>query len=435
MRKSQNRRQAFKGSITVFLSIIFIVFLSLIGAMIQSATIQSLKSIKRADMNLALENMFAEYQVDLLKQYDVFAREGTSERHISDRLEFYGIMETDHHIVSSQLLSDKKGQAFYEQAVKSMGKSIGDGEFSVDEFDEETEVSIENRLEQILTQEGQQLPEENNPIEAVKKLKSLNLLSLVYPNQEELSNRNIQISRMPSHRTLETGVGNSAHGNDGSISDKALFALYLTTHFSCGVKPTDSHPLAYEIEYLLSGKASDKENLKVTAEKILAIRMAVNYAYLLTDQSRQAEAATLALGLSSLLTAPEASEAVKQAILLAWAYGESILDLRVLFQGKCVPVLKTSASWQLQLSNIFQLSSEHVTAGESGSTEGIDYQTYLKALLIAENKETLCMRALDLLELNTGIRVDECLVGVELQSECQLRGEIPYTFTTKYQYE
>lgn len=436
MKKSQNRQREFKGSITAFLSLVFILLLSLIGAMLQSASIQATKSIKRADMNLAVENLFAEYQVELLKKYDLFAREGNKEKEICERLEFYGIIETDHEIVGTKLLSDANGEAFFEQAIKCMGgTSDGSEILESDLKDSKESDEAEEQLETLLSEEGQVLATEDNPIEVAKKLKSLNLLTLIYPSEEQLSNRNVQLSSLPTHRTLEKGVGNIAIETIANLTEKTLFSLYLTSHFSNVVNPSVAHPLAYEVEYLLGGKGSDKENLKIVAGKILSIRVAVNYAYLLTDQTKQAEAQALAVGLCSLMTAPEAAAIVKQAILSAWAYGESILDLRVLMKAKKVPLVKTAENWQLQLSNLYKLASGELTGGEGEFQEGITYEEYLKALLLAEEKPTLCMRSLDLLELNTGIRADTCLTELEIESTCQLRGGITYTFVTNYKYE
>ncbi len=434
MIKLQKRQSGFKGGITPFLSLVFVLLLSLAGAMIQSASIQTSKSVRRAEMNLAIENIFAEYNTELLKRYDLFARECHSEQEIAARLQFYGVVETQHEVMESALLSDLSGEAFFQQAVYSMGGELETESFSVDLFQDEKKEQVENQLNSILSSKGAELPAEQNPIKFIENLKNSNLLSLVYPNQEQLSNRNVSLGELPSHRVLEKGVGNMVKKTEKNAKNQVLFVLYLAEHFPDMLENTYQSPLLYEMEYLLGGKESDKENLKVAAEKILAIRMAVNYAYLMTDETRKAEAQNVAVGICSLLAIPEASEVLKQAMLLAWAYGESVVDLRVLFKGEKVPLVKTTDTWQLGLSNLFRLTSGEA-AGEKQSTEGVDYAHYLKALLMAEEKETLCMRALDLIELNTGVHVDECLTGVSVESVCMLRRNVTYTFRTKYQYE
>lgn len=51
--------QVQKGEITAFLSLVFLLILSFLGAMVESASIQVLKNYKRADTILAVESVFA----------------------------------------------------------------------------------------------------------------------------------------------------------------------------------------------------------------------------------------------------------------------------------------------------------------------------------------------------------------------------------------
>ena len=56
-------------------------------------------------------------------------------------------------------------------------------------------------------------------------------------------------------------------------------------------------------------------------------------------------------------------------------------------------------------------------------------------LLIAENADDLCMRALDLMELKLGIRVDGCVTAVEIKSTVEMQRGIRDTFLSRYQYQ
>ena len=51
-----------KGEITVFLSLVFLLLLTLVGALLESASIQLAKNERRADAGRAVESAFAEYQ-------------------------------------------------------------------------------------------------------------------------------------------------------------------------------------------------------------------------------------------------------------------------------------------------------------------------------------------------------------------------------------
>ena len=170
-------------------------------------------------------------------------------------------------------------------------------------------------------------------------------------------------------------------------------------------------------------------------KQILKIRMAANYVYLLSDTVKQAEAEAMALSLCSLLTAPGITVVVKHAILLAWAYGESIVDVRVLLKGNKVPVVKTAETWQLQLANLVKLGTDEEVMGELDTTTGLGYQDYLKGLLFLKDEKTLSMRSLDLIESNLQIKTDECMTRIEIESYAEFRRGVTDTFTTTIQYQ
>src|SRR5699024_11232075 len=56
--------------------------------------------------------------------------------------------------------------------------------------------------------------------------------------------------------------------------------------------------LKYEVEYILAGKSSDKENLESVLFKIFLIRMSLNYICLLGESSLKAQADVMAAVIS-----------------------------------------------------------------------------------------------------------------------------------------
>lgn len=441
MTKSQVKGLAFKGEITAFMALIFILVLSVVGALIESASIQITKNRKRADTILALESTFAEYHPEMLDQYELFVRFGCTENLLNERLSYYGAANMNHEIEKFEILTDYNGTPFYQQAVRYMKDWLGMEnmtsesalEFKDDTFLKEEEISNSQELESILEEEEAELPEENNPIKSVENLKKSNLLSLLVSNPEELSTRSIPLETLPSERELQKG--NWAESKVGGTSDKLFFIAYINEHFSDVTTQKKERTLLYEQEYLLGGKSSDQENLEAVCKKIMNIRTALNYTYLLTDSTKKAEADAMAAVLCALIVQPELIEVVKQAILLAWAYGESIVDTRALLKGKKVPLVKTGESWQLQLSNLVKLGTEEEIANEKDIDGGLGYQDYLKGLFMLEDKGTLSMRCLDLIESNLHIKTDQCMTKVEIKSEVNLRRGIQDTFTTRYGYQ
>lgn len=442
MKKSQKKGLQFSGEITAFLSLIFILMISVVGALVQSASIQMAKSINRADMQMALESVFAEYHREMLDNYDLFVHMGSERSTIESRLKYYGISNANQSITKLELLSDRQGEPFWEQAVRYMKNWLGmeevdtgnGADFSADSSVEELEEQTEDSLLSALEQEEEGLLEEDNPLPSIENIKKAGILSVLLTKEEELSNRSLDIDKLPSHRTLEKG-NISESKNFGGMAEKILFVSYLTEHFSDVTEDNTAKSLSYEIEYLLSGMASDRENLEEVCNQILKIRMAINYAYLLTDEGKKTEAGALALGLCTLLTNPGIAEIVKQSILLAWAYGESIVDVRVLLKGEKVPMMKNKENWQLQLSNLAKLGRADEVVEEGSFETGLSYQDYLKGLLMLEKNENLCMRGLDLIEANLQITVDQCMTKVEIESTYTLQRGIKDRFLTTFGYQ
>lgn len=441
LKKSQNKGLQFKGVMTAFLAMIFILMLSVVAALIESASIQITKNRKRADTLLALESTFAEYQRELLEEYEIFARYGCEESVIKQRLNYYGAKNMEHRLLRKQLLTDAQGAPFYHMAVRYMKDWLGvehtpsgsEYDTSSDREMEEKEQENAQELDRLLTENEAELPSENNPLESVGKLKNKPLLSLVVPKEKTLSTHVIELSDLPSKRELEKG--NWQQEGSGSATDKMFFLAYVTEHFSNQTTNQEGDALLYEQEYLLGGFASDQENLEAVCKKIMNIRIVSNYTYLMTDSAKQAEAEAMAATLCTLLTVPGITQVVKYALLFAWAYGESIVDMRALLKGNKVPAVKNSENWQLQLTNLLTLGTEDEITGEKNSQSGLSYSDYLKILLTIQSQEILSIRCLDLIECNLHIRTDECMTKAEIRSEANLRRGIQDIFTTSFGYQ
>lgn len=117
------RRQC-RGEVTAYLSLIFLLLITFVAGLMESASIQMAKNYRRADMNRAMECMFAEYQKELLEEYEIFAIDGSyetgqySEENLTDRLEFYGAGNMKHKIERIQFLTDHGCSLFYDQVAK-----------------------------------------------------------------------------------------------------------------------------------------------------------------------------------------------------------------------------------------------------------------------------------------------------------------------------
>ena len=449
------------GELTAFLSLVFILLLTLVGAVLESASLQVLKNEKRADAGRAAESVFAEYQKEMFEEYKIFTLDASyesgtmSESNILNRLSFYGAENMEISIEAVRYLTDQSGQAFYRQAVEYEKEKTGAAaaerlignlavwkgqEKQTEEYGkEDTKTSVE--LEQMLQEEEQELPHEDNPLETVEQIRAGGLMEMILPEGFNLSQKAAETSQMVSHRELRKGYGELS-GEAMGATDTIFFNLYLLDTFGNAVDQGDDTALQYELEYLLEGKGSDRDNLNAVIKKLCGFRFAANYAYLLTDKTKNVEAEAMAASLCAVLTVPGITGVVKQAILLAWAYGEGVVDVRTLLAGKKVPLVKTAETWQISLTGLLNLNDTASVQEGQNVESGYSYERYLQMLLLLEKKEILSMRALDLIELNMKMvhgqeyfRADSCLTGIRLQVVCPMRRGIKYEFKTTFQYQ
>ena len=178
--------------------------------------------------------------------------------------------------------------------------------------------------------------------------------------------------------------------------DEILQMKYMKNHFQSAVSQSedDDSFFKYELEYILAGKASDEGNLKSTRNRIIAIREAMNIAYI--NQNPQMR--DLALTIAELISSPAAAPATQQALIAAWAYAESVNDYSLLVHGKKVPLMKDDDSWAVNLKSI--ITNPNPEYIDKDNEKGNTYNEYLQAMIFLTNKDNRLLRMMDLIEIN-----------------------------------
>ena len=462
-----------KGEVTVFLSLIMVVLLGFVGALIQSSKYNMDKVYQRNQVEMAMESVFAEYHQTLFKEFHIFALEATYESgqyqvgNIRDRLLFYGANHVNWDITQQQQLSDCNGAALEEQIIAYMKQKYGItklqyllGESSNWELQreagEETSQQLrENEVEleqQVVEQEGS-LSEEGNPLSHLSQAKAGGILNLVMADRNSVSDGQVALTELPSHRTLQTGIHSYAVSEEQNTMSKMLLVEYGLEHFRVAVnQQSDTNSvnmnsvdgiegLSYEIEYLLEGHSSDRENLKAVLNKVLMMRVGVNYACLMQSPTKRAEANAMALTIATASALPVLQPVVEQALLFGWAYGESIIDIRSLMKGGRIPFVKTEADWQLGIQGLFQLGTEDDHQDGASNQKGLCYKDYLRMLLYMENKDRLLMRQMDMIEQRlryveqlSYFRIDYCLTQLQYTNTSYLMGGFTYEYPVAFTY-
>lgn len=252
-----------------------------------------------------------------------------------------------------------------------------------------------------------------NPMEYVKELKTSAILSLVLKDPTGLSDKAVQNTKFLKNRKLTEGNWNQEA--DTGVLDRLWLHYYIQNYFSNytaeSEKGAGEKALEYEMEYLLAGKESDKENLETVVYELLGIREAMNFVTILKDAEKKSLAlgiATAAVGFTGIVPLVKA---VQIGILLAWAFVESVLDIRALLDGKKVPFLKRTDQWSSDLKNC----RGAIESGSDSENEGqgLSYTQYLQIMLFLMSEKTLNYRCMDLIGQNEGVSMDHMLQAVE----------------------
>lgn len=281
---------------------------------------------------------------------------------------------------------------------------------------------------------GIQDKEKEGWLKQVEQLYQEGMLGLLVPDGHQVSEKLASTAELPSHtESYEEGAGS------GSMVDHVLVNEYCGMFFSqfCsgaeqknisekrekrkglsktgtdpgettgdGTKPeiqleTQAQVLDYEIEYLLFGNASDRENLSDAVHQLLAVRSGLNLIHILSDSGKREQARALAAVITGAGSITPLILVTTFFVMSVWALGEALMDVKGLLAGKKVVLLKTSEDWALDVENLLVLGRDG-TLEAGGGERGLSYLSWLKILLFVEPAVRQEYRIMDVIQLNLG---------------------------------
>lgn len=462
-----------KGSITIFASLSMMLVASFLFAMLESARYYGLQTYIKQKSPLITESVFAEYQAKLWEDYHLLFLDGAyggtefSTSKVAGRAsqiaknnltapcsnglwreqDLFQLNLDEVSVESYALATDCGGDFFLAQVTNYMKQNIPvesakaiydriekgrdkeeEGESAnltiekannlLNGEEEETEKGIKTEKGTKAEKEAKTGSEAQNPMEYVLQIKENAILGTVVEDTSKLSECSIPKNQSLLERDCEKG--NKAYENQSDWYEKILLELYLKTYFSSYTNPMEGHALAYELEYIVGGKQSDRENLEQIVERLMLVREAANVASLLSDTKKVAEAETLALAVAGFTGNPAVVKTVQIGIVGAWAYIESILDIRTLLQGGKISLIKSKSEWTSELLNMVSLITENAKAKECKN--GCTYTDYLLQFLFFMKEREQAFRAMDLMEHNLQLeqmyqnsRMDHMIVAADFQ--------------------
>lgn len=262
-------------------------------------------------------------------------------------------------------------------------------------------------------------------LEQVSSMYQDGFLKLVVPEGKEISNRASELEEVPSHRDMKPETVRTVNFLDHLLIDE-----YCGMHFKnfleeeeqqeAGQQETET-VLAYEMEYFLGGKESDRENLSDAVHRLLAIREGMNLVHILTDPQKRAEARGLAMTITGVGALTPLLMITTFFVMSVWALGESLMDVRGLLAGKKIPLLKVKTDWQLELEQLLSMGKEHVV-GTGECDTGLSYLSWLKILLFMSNIVLQEFRMMDLIQMNLrqgqdSFRMRRCVYQIRIQGD------------------
>lgn len=483
-----------RGSVTVFFSLFMTVFLVVIQIMFRSVQMAGGKVQAEAGVEEGLYSVFAGYDRELFEKYHVFfldggygtgtLQPGRMYQKVEDSFvkscnpgnsltgirgeNLWKCSKESGAVTGFTLASDQRGRAFKLQAIDYMKGTAGiqgiqlllekaDARNKIIESQEKegspeqikkAQKSYEQARTQAEQQEGGQLSAPGgesknfvNPLEVIGQLQKRGILGLVLSADTEISQRKFEETGRMSQRTCEKGMGILHYGdNPDTITGNLIFQEYMVKHLTCYGMQHDAGGIAYQLEYVIAGKETDQENLKAVVTRLLAMREASNLVYLMKNQTCQSQIHELALVICTALGFPALEGIVSLALQAAWAFGESVLDVRQLLKGGKIPLVKTSESWMLSLENLGKLP-EILNQDQGKRQKGLSYQEYLRILLGIGKPEQQVLRTMDVAEQamrtmqgKENFRLDLCVSYLQVEIEASCR-EYHFTIQRDYGYE
>lgn len=466
-----------KAYLTVYMTLSLTVLLAVVMVLLTGVKKNTIRMEEELALNTAGNSALAEYDQELFRQYDLFFIDtsyGTDHARtekIGDHVMNYANKNLENtklfeskmicaDIQEVELATDNGGEVLKQQiidyeknyfGIEALEQLFSDYEWS------ETEEIGEEELIQKRDENADKLSKEKPPVRTVEKeryheesgemeiyeekeevsiedpaayvneLRKRGILSLVVDDTSKISGKAIRPEEYVSHRSdLLQGTGLLQERKKeisflGKSEEKILLNAYIFQKYGYYGRAKENGALEYQVEYLLGNKGSDIENLRVVVRKLVLLREAANAVYLYGDVTKKAEISAMAASVSAVTLAPYLQPLLETSILFAWAYIESIQDVKLLLDGGKVPILKTVSDWQTDLDSILNFAGASVSREE---TQGLTYHQYLSVLLLAEQDKELLPPMMDVMEMDIrktiyheNFRMDGCASGFRIAAE------------------
>ena len=408
-----------KGSMTIFISMIMLFFLSFCLVLVEGVRNYYFQLEAAQAMELAAFSVLSEYQQELFENYGLFFldldyEKGKEQVAVLEKRANKYLKENATECETLGLVAEKftratdeEGNAFFVQAVEQMKVKSGYKLFEelidfvdldhtevldMGEILEKNEAEAQAILESAAEKKGELFVDISLPKISFPSIKALT--EAVFGSEIGLSEKTVNLEERLMGRTLQKGVGRKT---SIVFSDMQLFHAYLLQYCNFyGNKKTNicKDVLEYQVEYIISGHSNDRKNLENVMWKIFLLRTGGNYLFYHQDAEKLGTAEAEALVMVGVLGNPVLIKAVKEMILISQAIESSISETKTIFAGNKVPLYQNGILSDLE----------------------VGYEEYLYFLLNMTGKKEKIYRCMDIVELEVRkksgyeeLRLDHCV--------------------------
>ena len=209
-------------------------------------------------------------------------------------------------------------------------------------------------------------------------------------------------------------------------------------YFGRHLKEGNDDALKYQIEYMVSGLGSDMDNFMLVVSRIMAIRYAIDFLYILSDEEKCNMAEAVATVISIYTFTEGLIDVYKALLLMMWAGMEAQYDVRCILAGSRIELIKTKENWHSTVEDGQIL----VMNDTDGDESGLSYDDFLRIFMLLTKGETLCARAMDMMEAdirltpgNSTFRIDACIDTIAIKIETYSKFGYGYEYHIRRKYE
>ena len=429
------------GSITVFLSIIFLLFFAMFGVTFENVRSLISAGHVRTSAYSAAVTAFGDYNKELYREYGLFGYGGAEGKNVSD-LEFayqrvlfenlsavpvkkdkqyvdlFGYRDIDAIVKKADYITDSNeflGQvtAFLKQeAVMDIKDTIDQKIQTADKNEIQSKLAVTKDYEQgkyeqsddkkatkgkNAAEEKQEISHDKtdsaggNPLKFFTNLARDGILGLVCdedrmtdgvitscqendrPDQKDEDDKKNKegtkkatdikdMQRKDAKSESEAGailsdfISKNQKQEDerekvNSPIEKISIIRYANKVFSSYTNE-QNRTTKYGLEYLIGGKSREKDNLISVINRLLVVRLLLNFTCVMSDAAFQEKSLATATAIAGITGLPPVINAIQYTILLILSFEEACVDVRALLMGKKISALKKSSDFQMKYEEI-----------------------------------------------------------------------------------